>query len=89
MEVVGKIQNHDVIYVAERDQIFCKNTSVNYPLIERLVRSGMSRESIPEKKLTITKDNGVVSLGCLTTTMENLLNIRKNVLKIKKDGNKR
>lgn len=82
-ERVGTIQGHDVIYVPERDQIFCKNTAVSFPLIERIVRGSTMRETIPEKELTITKDNGIVSLGCLTTTMENCLEIRKNVNKLK------
>lgn len=81
--VVGNIQGHDVVYVPERNQIFCKNTAVNYSLIERIVRGNTMRETIPEKDLTITKDMGVVTLGCLTTTMENCLSIRRNVIKLK------
>lgn len=81
--VVGNIQGHDVIYVSDRNQIFCKNTAVNYSLIERIVRGSTMRETIPEKSLTITKDMGIVTLGCLTTTMENCLSIRKNVNKLK------
>lgn len=81
---VGTIEEHDVIYVPERDQIFCKNTAVNYPLIERIVRGSTMRETIPEKDLTITKDMGIVTLGCLTTTMENCLSIRRNVIKLKR-----
>ena len=88
MDVVGTIQGQDVIYVPEKDQIFCKNTAVNYSLIERLIRFGMDRESIPEKNLVITKDSGLIHLGCLTTTMENLLNIRSQVLKVKKTWQK-
>lgn len=80
---VGEIQGYDVIYVPERNQIFCKNTAVNYSLIERIVRGSTMRETIPEKDLTITKDMGIVTLGCLTTTMENCLAIRRNVNKLK------
>lgn len=80
---VGSIGGHDVIYVPERNQIFCKNTAVDYSLIERIIRGNTMRETIPEKDLTITKDMGIVTLGCLTTTMENCLSIRKNVNKLK------
>lgn len=80
---VGKIQNYDVIYVPERNQIFCKNTAINYSLIERIIRGSTMRETIPEKDLTITKDMGTVTLGCLTTTMENCLAIRRQVNKLK------
>ena len=81
--VVGNIQGHDVIYLPERNQIFCKNTAVNYSVIERIIRGNTMRETIPEKDLTITKDMGIVTLGCLTTTMENCLSIRKQVNKLK------
>lgn len=80
---VGEIQNYDVIYIPERNQIFCKNTAVNFPIIERIIRGSTMRETIPEKDLTITKDMGIVTLGCLTTTMENCLDIRRKVNKLK------
>ena len=80
---VGEIQNYDVIYIPERNQIFCKNTAVNFPIIKRIIRGSTMRETIPEKDLTITKDMGIVTLGCLTTTMENCLDIMRKVNKIK------
>lgn len=80
---VGEIQNYDVIYVPERNQIFCKNTAVNFPVIERIIRGSTMREIIPEKDLTITKDMGIVTLGCLTTTMKNCLDIMRKVNKLK------
>lgn len=80
---VGEIQSHDVIYIPERNQIFCKNTVVNFSVIEKIIRGSTMRETIPEKDLTITKDMGIVTLGCLTTTMENCLAIRRNVNKLK------
>ena len=80
---VGEIQGYDVIYVPERNQIFCKNTAVNFSTIERIIRGSTMREIIPEKDLTITKDMGIITLGCLTTTMENCLSIRRNVNKLK------
>lgn len=80
---VGSIEGYDVIYIPERNQIFCKNTAVDYSLIERIVKGNTVRNTIPEKSLTITKNMGIVTLGCLTTTMENCLNIRRNVHKLK------
>lgn len=80
---VGEIQNHDVIYVPERNQIFCKNTAVNFSVIEKIIRGSTIRETIPEKDLTITKDMGIVTLGCLTTTMENCQAIMRSVNKLK------
>ncbi len=80
---VGEIQNHDVLYIPEKDVIFCKNTTLRFPLIERIIRGSMERTSIPEKELVIIKDNNIVHLGCLTTTMQNCLEIRKQVNKLK------
>lgn len=80
---VGEIQGYDVLYVPEKDVIFCKNTTLSFPLIERIVRGSMDRTSIPEKELVIIKDDNIVHLGCLTTTMQNCLDIRKQVNKLK------
>lgn len=80
---VGEIQGHDVIYIPSKDVIFCKNTAIKFSIIEKIIRSNLERYKIPEKDLTIIKDNGTVSLGCLTTTMANCLDIRKRVRKQK------
>ena len=80
---VGEIQGHDVIYIPSKDVIFCKNTAIKFSIIEKIIRSNLERSEIPEKNLTIIKDNGIVSLGCLTTTITNCLNIRKRVRKQK------
>lgn len=84
MEIVGTIQGHDVIYVPEKDTIFCKNTAVKYDVMNRIINSGLDRESVPEKNLVIHKDNGTIHLGCLTTTIENCLEIRRNIKRFKK-----
>lgn len=82
--VVGVIGNYNVIYVPEKDTIFCKNTAIKFPIIEHIItRSHNERDEIPEKSLTITKTNDIVQLGCLTTTMDNCLSIRRNVNKFK------
>lgn len=80
---VGEIQGYDVIYIPSKDVIFCKNTAIKFSIIETIICSNLERIKIPEKNLTIIKDNGTVSLGCLTTTMANCLDIRKRVRKQK------
>ena len=80
---VGEINGNEVIYISEKDVIFCQNTAVKFPIIERIIRNGEDKGEIPEKNLTIIKDNGIVHLGCLTTTMENCLNIRRRISKLK------
>lgn len=76
---VGEINGNEVIYISEKDVIFCKNTAVKFPLIERIIKNREDKGEIPEKNLTIIKDNGIVHLGCLTTTMENCLNIIRRI----------
>ena len=80
---VGEINGNDVIYIPEKDIIFCKNTAVKFPIIERIIRGRNDKGEIPEKNLTVIKDGGIVHLGCLTTTMENCLDIRRSVNKLK------
>ena len=77
-KVVGSIDGYDVIYVEGKNMIFCKNTILPFPLIKRIIRGGLCRETIEEKNLTITQ------LGCLTTTRENCEAIIKEVNKINK-----
>lgn len=82
---VGEIQGYDVIYVPEKDIVFCKNTTIKYPLIKRMIKSSMCREEIPEKELIITKNNGTIYLGCLTTTLSNCDKILREINKIKRN----
>lgn len=78
---VGEIQGYDVIYIPEKDVIFCKNTVVKYSVIRKIVKGSSSRDEIPEKELVITKDNSTIHFGCLTTTISNCNEIAKNVAK--------
>lgn len=80
---VGLIEGYDVIYIPEKNQVFCKNTAINFSIIEKIIRGNTIRETIPEKDLTITKDMGIVTLGCLTTTMENCRAIMRSINKLK------
>ena len=83
-KVVGSIDGYDVIYVEGKNVIFCKNTALPFPLIKRIIRGGLCRETIEEKNLTITQDGSIIQLGCLTTTRENCEAIIKEVNKINK-----
>lgn len=83
-EKVGTIQGHDVLYVPEKNMVFCKNTILPVPVIKKIIRSSLDRTSIPEKELVIIKDGGIIHLGCLTTTLSNCNEIIHNINKIKK-----
>lgn len=76
---VGKIQDWPVQYIPERRMLFCKNTAISLNKIELMLRSSLSRERDEAKNLTIVKLDNIVQFGCLTTTLDNVENIRKNI----------
>lgn len=80
-QIVGTIQGYNVVYIPEKQVVFCKNTVCHLKDLESIVLGDLQRGEIPEKNLSITKDNGIVSFGCLTTTYDNCLKIRKNCKK--------
>ena len=49
--IVGKIEEYDVIYSDEVDQIFCKNTSVDYEKLRTaIIVSSYDRHDFDDKK---------------------------------------
>ena len=87
-EVVGRIEEHDVIYILEKDILFCKNTTMPYKVMKSaLLDSPIDRLHL-KADLVMTVNCGVVQLACLTTSIENIKEINKNIKKIKKDGRK-
>jgi hypothetical protein len=84
-EIVGEIQGYDVIYVPEKDVVFCKNTTCKYEHIEKaLLKSPLQRNNV-EDKLPTFKNNGVIEIGCLVTTESNILLINNNIKRIKNE----
>lgn len=81
--IVGNIQGYDVIYVPEKDMIFCKNTIVRYVDLNRaLFKSTLDRECVQDK-LSVVKDKDIVYLGCLTVSRDTILQIKSNIKQIK------
>ena len=78
------IENNPVIYLPEKDIIFCKNTAVPYKKVLEALYGAQQLTEFPDKNLTIRKDTSVVTLGCLTTTISNCNTIKRNVSKINK-----
>lgn len=77
--IVGNIQGYDIIYIPEKDILFCKNTAVPYNLLKEAVYGGLERYNIPQKNLVIRKNKGIIEFGCLTTTIENAKEILANI----------
>ena len=83
-EIVGKIQGHDVIYVPEKDLVFCKNSTIPYPHLKKVLFDKEIDCLKVREDLVVRVDQDIVTLGCLTTTLENCRLINKNIKKVKK-----
>ena len=81
--LVGTIEGYPVIYVKQRDVVFCKNTAVKHSILKKIWDSTEDRHKIEEKSLTIVKDTHFIMLGCLTTDHDNCKSILKNIKRIK------
>ena len=88
-EIVGQINGYDVIYVPEKDVLFCKNTACKYDhLKEALLDSPLERNRVEDKVPTF-KNDSIVEIGCLNTTKSNILLINNNIKKIKHERKRR
>ena len=83
-EIVGQIETYDVIYIPEKDMVFCKNTTCHYGEIHKALISNLERHNIDNGKLILTKDQCCVTLGCLTTTKSNIMSIDNKIKKLRK-----
>ena len=83
---VGRIEGHDVIYVPERDILFCKNTTMPYKVMKAALLDDPTDRLELKKDLTMTRDGEIIRLACLTTNIENCIEINKKIKKIKQDG---
>lgn len=82
--VVGEIQGYEVIYTPEKDLVFCKNTALPLKIMLKALKGDTDRIEVPEKNLTIKISESTIDMGCLTSTKENLENIRKKISKLKR-----
>lgn len=80
---VGEIEGYPVLYLPEKDLVYCKNTAVPLSTLLSAVNSGMDRTEIPDKNLSIRVYSNTIELGCLTTTKENFKQIHRNIKKSK------
>lgn len=78
---VGEIEGYPVYFIPSRELLFCKNTIVPFKRMQEILHSDTSRHTIEEKNLTITKLAGFITLGCLTTSINNLEQIERDILK--------
>lgn len=82
-EIVGKIEGFDVLYIPEKDVLFCKNTTVPYKHMKQLLIDREVDRAEIKNEMMATIDSNIVTLGCLTTSLENCENINKEIKKFK------
>lgn len=85
---VGSIEGHDVLYLPERDLVFCKNTVLPYNIAREVLKTSLDRIVVEDKKLVIRIYSTTIELGCLTTSKENYKQIYKTIQKIKHNESK-
>lgn len=82
-EIVGSIEGNDVVYIPEKDILFCKNTTIPYKQMKYVLFEQHKERVVLKKDLMFSLSENIVTLGCLTTTLENCENINKKIKKIK------
>lgn len=76
---VGEIQGYDVLYLPERDCVFCKNTVLPLSKVIETLKSPYDRVEIPGKNMVVLLSDFQVEFGCLCTTRENIKSIHKQI----------
>lgn len=77
--VVGQIQGYDVLYLPEKNYVFCKNTVLPLQTMLEALKNNVDRVEVPDKNLVIKISERSVEMGCLSTTKENLYSIKKTI----------
>lgn len=81
--IVGIVDGHDVLYLPDRDLIFCKNTTISYQVLRGALIKRETDKLPLKSNLTLLVDGEIVTLGCLTTNLDNCRNIYNEIKKIK------
>ena len=82
---VGFIEEYPVLYLPDKDLIFCKNTVVPVNVMLDAFNSGIDRVEYKEKNLIMYFLKSEITLGCLKTSPENFREIVKTVKRIKRN----
>ena len=85
---IGYIEDYPVLYLPEKDLIFCKNTIVPYEVLLNAFNSGIDRIEYKEKNLVMYFLKNEITLGCLKTSTENFRDMIKTIKKIKRNESK-
>lgn len=84
---VGEIQGYDVLYLPDKDVVYCKNTALPLSKVIETLRSPLDRVVIPSKNMVILLSDFQVEFGCLSTTRENIKSIHKQIKQYQNERN--
>lgn len=76
---VGDIEGYEVLYLPERDLVFCKNTVLPFKVVKEISSSSLDRLEYEEKNLVVRIFSNSIELGCLTTSKDNFSQIYKKI----------
>ena len=80
---VGQIEEYPVLYIPEKDLLYCKKVVFPYKTLEEaLINSTLERIELKEDFI-ITKKDGLVQLACQNTNISNIKLINKTIKKYK------
>ena len=79
---VGYIEEYPVLYNPKKRHIFCKNTTVDFDLMYKIIFSNTASFRIESSQLSVVKLGNTVSLGCLSSSLDNVKNILKTIKKL-------
>ena len=88
MEKIGECIEGLPIYLdPEKGNLHYKYSKMSIELASRLLKSGLDKQQVSEN-LTYESNNGLITLGCLTLTINNANNLINLSWKLSKKFNK-
>lgn len=80
--IVGSIEGYPVEYNPKKRHVFCKNTTINFDVIYNIIFSDTASYRIEASQLSVVKLGNTVSLGCLSSSLDNVKNILKTIKRL-------
>lgn len=84
---IGNIEGYDVLYLPEKDLVFCKNTVLTHTFLKSLLNTSLDRIEVPEKNLVVRIFPTSIELGCLTSSKDNFRQMSRTINKLKRVSN--
>lgn len=80
---VGRIEEYDIEYDYENDNLYCKDNVVSVTDLLNAYTGSVDRLRLTESLIYRKHDTGGISVGCLTFSQEHAKQIHKEIIKVK------